>query len=259
MKLNGKHVYITGSNRGMGFEFALQAAKSKAHVHLVNRSPVSDDQVEKLRQTGAESVNQVQLDLGDSRAIQSFLDDVRSKPVDVIINNAGLLTGGLIEKQDFADIEKMLQVNLNAVIQLSQGLIPQMVEQKSGYIVNNASVSGKMFFPCASTYAASKAGVVAFTQSIHQELKGTGVQTLLLITPGVKTKMYDDISKLYGENLDLSFMDSIPAADWAYQVFECIDEDEDICYPSGSSRFGVWLGHHAPKIFQKITQSKFHR
>jgi len=259
MNLEGKHTYITGSNRGMGLEFAKKAAENKAHVYLVNRSNIDQTEVEKMKSLGAMSVTEINLDLLDNAAIDQFLLSIATKPVDVFFNNAGLLTGGLIEQQNMEEIEKMLHVNVHALIRISRGLIPQMVNQGSGCIVNNASVSGKMFFPCASTYAASKAGVVAFTQSIAQELAETGVKTLLLITPGVKTSMYDDISNLYGEHLDLSFMSSIPASEWAKQVFDALKNDESICYPTGASRFGVWLGHHIPAAMRSMVKGKFKR
>jgi hypothetical protein len=259
MNLAGKHIYITGSNRGMGLDFAKKAAENKAHVYLVNRSNINPKDMVAIKALGAASITEISLDLLDTNAIDQFLLGIANQPVDVFINNSGLLTGGLIEKQNMEDIDKMLNVNLHALIRLTRGLIPQMIAQGSGYIVNNSSVSGKMFFPCASTYAASKAGVVAFTQSVSQELAETGVKTLLLITPGVKTSMYEDISNLYGENLDLSFMSSIPASEWAEQVFTCLKNDESICYPKGASRIGVWIGHHMPKVMRSVLKGKFKR
>lgn len=259
MKTSHKNIYITGSNRGIGFALAQEAAKLKNHLFLVNRSPLKPEQIKNLKELGALSVEEISLDLLSQDSIKAFLENLKDKRVDIFINNAGLLSGGLIENQKIDDIYRMLQVNLNAVIQICQGLIPNMIKQGSGCLVNNASVSGKMFFPCASTYAASKAGVVAFTESIAQELEPTGVKTLLMITPGVKTDMYDDINNLYGENLDLSFMSSIPSDDWAKQVFTSIKNDERICWPKGASRFGVWVGHHIPSLMRKIVRPKFKR
>lgn len=259
MKVSNQNIYITGSNRGIGFALAQEAAKLKNNLFLVNRSSLKQEQIKSLKDLGALSVEEFSLDLLDKNSIKDFLENLKSKKVDVFINNAGLLSGGLIENQNIDDIYKMLQVNLNAVIQICQGLIPNMIKEGSGCLVNNASVSGKMFFPCASTYAASKAGIVAFTESIAQELEPTGVKTLLMITPGVKTDMYDDINNLYGENLDLSFMNSIPSEDWAKQVFKCIKNDEPICWPKGASRFGVWVGHHMPSLMRKVVKPKFKR
>lgn len=259
MNFEGQNVYITGSNRGIGLAFAKYAAKAKCHVYLLNRSSLGEEGIQELSQLGAKSVEEIKIDLLDKEAIDILLEDLNKRQIDIFINNAGLLTGGLIENQPIDDIYSMLQVNVNALIHISRGLVPKLIEQGSGVIVNNASVSGKMFFPCASTYAASKAAVVAFTECLHQELLETGASTLLVITSGVKTEMYDDISNLYGDNLDLSFLSSISGEEWADQVFTALAKKKRICWPPGASRWGVLFGHHFPTLFQKAIKSKFKR
>lgn len=153
----------------------------------------------------------------------------------------------------------MISVNLTGTILLTRLLLPSLLKRKTGRIVNNASVSGKMFMPCASTYAASKAGIVAFTESIRQELEKTGVTTLLLITPGVKTDMYDDIQNQYGENMDLSFLKSMPAEKWADSVWEAVKSGQSELLPNGTERVGVWLATHIPSLFEKSIKGYFHR
>ena len=98
----------------------------------------------------------------------------------------------------------MFQVNLVGLAHLTRLVLPGMLERGTGKVVNNASVSGYAFFPGASTYAASKAGVVAFTESLRRELRGTGVSTLHLVTPGVNTDMLDATEDAYGGHLDTS-------------------------------------------------------
>lgn len=259
MSFANKHVYITGSNRGIGLAFAKHAASLGCHLHLLNRSTIDDTDKQELVAKGAASIEEIAIDLLDRESMDSVLSQLEDKQIDVFINNAGLLTGGLIEDQPLDDIYKMLQVNVNALIHLSRGLVPILLQQQSGVIVNNASVSGKMFFPCASTYAAGKAAVVAFTECLSQELKGTGASTLLVITSGVKTEMYDDIKNLYGDNLELDFLSAVPGEEWAKKVFQAIAKGDRICWPPGASRFGVWFAHHFPTLFQKVIRSKFHR
>ena len=96
----------------------------------------------------------------------------------------------------------MFQVNLVGVTQLTRAVLPGMLGRGRGKIVNNASISGYAYFPAASTYAASKAGVVAFSESLRRELKGTGVDVLQLVTPGVQTEMMDATLEAYGRHMD---------------------------------------------------------
>ncbi len=152
------------------------------------------------------------------------------------MNNAGRMTGGLLEEQDVDDIYAMLQVNLAGVIQLTRALLPGMLKRGRGKVVNNASISGYAYFPAASTYAASKAGVVAFTESLRRETKGTGVTCLHLVTGGVDTDMLDATQDTYGRHLDTSGWDSVPAEEWAAKVVDAIRDDDDVLGPRRQDR-----------------------
>lgn len=258
MKIRGSHVLITGASRGIGLSLAKEAANKGAHLHLASRT--SDAKIStELKKLGAQSVKLYSIDLAKSGSAAALVEKLDGAEIDILINNAGLLTGGLLEEQKPEAIADMLDVNLKSLILLTRLLLPAMLKRKKGKIVNNSSVSGKMFFPCASTYAASKAGVVAFTESMKQELRGTGVSTLLMITPGVKTEMFDDIFKQYGGHMKLDFMKSIPAEEWVAKVFSAIESDNDYCLPEGSSRLGVALAHHLPGVFEKMVKGKFTR
>jgi short-subunit dehydrogenase len=260
MELKDKFVLITGASRGIGNAVAEKLAKKNCHLILVSRS-FEEGTIEKFKKLGAPSVYLIESDLSLESGCEKVLDYIEKQNlnIDVLFNNAGQLTGGLLEKQSMPDIRKMLRVNVEALIELTHGLLPKMLQRKQGLIVNNSSVSGKMFFPCASTYAASKAAVVAFTESMSQELAGTGVKTLLLITPGIKTKMYDDIYKLYGENLDLKFLNHISAEEWAEKIVEAMELDKQTLWPSGSNAIGVLVGHHMPGLFARVVRNSFKR
>ncbi len=258
--IKSSHVLITGASRGIGRALALAFAKEQAHLIITLRNP--DQKLEEeLRSSGALSVKTILVDFSNKKGVDDFCATIEAtnQQVDILINNAGLLTGGLLENQKLNDIYAMMQVNLLAVIQLCHFFIPRMIRAGRGKIVNNASVSGKMFMPCANTYAAAKEGVVALTESLQGELAGTPVSTLLLITPGVKTDMYDDISNQYGDNLDLSFLSSMPASEWAQKIVSAVKSDQTHLYPSGSTSAGVFMAHHFPSLFRKMVLKKFKR
>ena len=102
------------------------------------------------------------MDLSTRESIEACVDAPDLTAVDVLVNNAGRMTGGLLEEQDLDDVYAMFQVNLVAVVHLTRRVLPGMIERGRGMIVNNASISGYASFPAASTYTASKTGVVAF-------------------------------------------------------------------------------------------------
>ena len=258
MEISGSHVMITGANRGIGRAVAMMCAENKAHLHLVNRTQ-DDELVTALQSAGAASVVQYAADLGTRTGVDAFLKAHGQLELDVLFNNAGQLTGGLFEEQDFNQIETMLQVNVHALMQLSRHYLPGMLSRKKGKIINHSSVSAYMHFPCASTYAASKAAVAAFTDCLHTELKGTGVSTLLLVTAGVETRMFKDIPKLYGKNLDVTWLTSIPPKKYAEMIKEAILEDLDVLKPQGLSGLGLRFAQHLPEAFQKVVTKRFTR
>ncbi len=255
LKIQGAKILVTGANRGIGLGLAQELNRRGAIIYAGMRDPSAFD----AKFDKPDNVHPVPCDLGSKASIELFLNDWADEKFDAVVNNAGQLTGGLIEEQDLDGIYSMFQVNLTGLIHLTRGLLPGMIKRGSGKIINNASVSGVMHLPCASTYAAAKTGVVAFTNSVNLELKGTGVSTLTLLTPGIKTRMFDEISKLYGDKMDVSKLSSISPEEYAKEVVSCIERDKFFYTPGGSVGVALWLARHFPRTFQKLSALGFKR
>lgn len=257
MKIYDKNFLITGANRGIGLAVAKMAAREGARLHLVSRQPIGDLKDELLK-LGAKSVISYTADFSTREGVERLIQDLQKEKIDLLFNNAGLLTGGLIEEQSLEEIYSMFQVNINALVHLTRAILPGMVERKQGKIINNASVSAFMHFPCASTYAASKAAVVAFTDCLQAELKGTGVSTLCLVTPGIKTRMFDEIDQKYSKNFEVP-TDSISTEQYAEQIKQKILDDETYLWPKGATGVGLWISKYMPILFHKEIQRRFKR
>ncbi len=260
MKFKNKTVLITGSNRGIGYALAERFGQENSHLILTMRKV--DSQIEKhMLSKGAASVKLIELDLSQPEKIDQFLIDAPKFKIDVLVNNAGLLTGGLLEKQNMPEIYQMMQVNLLAVIHLTHGLLPHLLTRPEALIINNASVTAIMHFPCATTYAASKAAIIAFTDCLKTELSGTSVKTLVMITPGVKTRMFDEIPKLYGDNLELSMLESFVSAEqWSDDVVRAAQAGASLVFPpSKNTQIGLGIAQHFPRLFSGLISKKFRR
>lgn len=257
MEITNRQVLVTGASRGIGRAFAKMCAEDKAHLHIVLRKR-DEEMVKELESLGAKSVNVWEADLSTREGVDQLLEQLKDVPVDILFNNAGLLTGGLIEEQPMDDIYKMLQVNVNSLIQLTHGLLPGMLKRKRGKIINNSSVSAYMNFPCASTYAASKAAVVAFTNCIRLELKNTGVSTLLLITPGIKTRMFDEIETLYSKHFIIP-TESMTPGKYAEVIREAVLHDLEVLEPSGLTGVGLKVAKLAKPLFEMEVLRRFKR
>lgn len=257
MKIKDSQFLITGGNRGIGLAVSEMAARSGAHVYIAARS--LDPEIEsQLKGLGAASVHFLKCDLSTREGVEQLASAMNGIRVDFLFNNAGLLTGGLIEEQPLDEIYSMFQVNINALVHLTRAVIPGMIKRGRGKIINNASVSAFMHFPCASTYAASKAAVVAFTDCIEIELSGTGVSTLCLVTPGIKTRMFDEIETKYAKNFEVP-KDSISPEEYALKIKSAIESDDKYLLPNGATSIGLWMARYLNPLFRTAVKKKFHR
>ena len=229
MDLSGATALVTGANRGIGRAVTeALAAKPLSRVLAGVRDP---DRFAPLSPPpgAAREVRPVRLDLGSQASIEEGVDALGE--VDLLVNNAGQFVGGLLEEQDTAAIYAMLQVNLVAVIQLTQRLLPGMLARRRGLIVNNTSIVGYAHMPAVTTYAASKSGVVAFSESLRRELRGTGVDVMHVVTPGVQTDMLEETDALYGRYADTSSWDRIEPGEWAERIVGAIESGDHILGP----------------------------
>lgn len=259
METRGSKVLITGSNRGIGKAVAAVLAGNGANLYLANRRP-DPNQIEELKKLGAQSVTNIQVDLLDRSQIEKLILDLQPEEIDILFNNAGLLTGGLIEEQSIDEIYNSNQVNITALMHLTHGFVGGMVQRGRGKIINHASISAYMYMPCASVYAASKAAVVAFDHCIRPELKGTGVTVLTLVTPGVETDLNRDIPNRYGKNLNLKiFSKGMPPEKYAQRVHEAIEKDWDVLEPKGTAGLQLKMAKNALGVFQRFILANFKR
>jgi len=254
LKVKNKKILITGSNRGMGKGFALEAEKRGALLILHARKWTAEFKTEFLHPDHHQFI---EADLGSPSQVSNFLEQLPE--VDIVINNAGILTGELAEDQTYEQIENVMTINSIIPMKIVKAVLPKLVAKNAGMIVNNTSVSAIMRFPMASTYAASKAALAAYSECLRAELKSTDVKVLTLYTPGIKTDMFDDLSVRYGKKMDLKMMSSITIEEYAVMVLDAIESGKAVLRPKGSSGFGLWLAQHFPSLFSRLANQYFKR
>jgi short-subunit dehydrogenase len=260
MDLTGRTVLVTGSNRGIGRAIAAALAAKPVGLLLCGTRSPDDYPALEAPAGGAREIRPVAVDLSSREAIERSVEGLGDAPrIDVVVNNAGAMTGGLLEEQDTGEIYAAVQVNLTATMHLTKLLLPGMLTRGSGKVVNNASISGYAYFPAATTYAATKAGVVAFTESLRRELKGTGVTTLHLVTPGVDTDMLDATDEVYGRHVDTSGWDRQAPAEWAAKVVDAIERDKTILGPGGKTAIAKLASRGPGFLVDAISSSIFSR
>jgi short-subunit dehydrogenase len=261
MDLTGATALVTGANRGIGRALVERLSELPLHSVLAGVRSVESFQELEPPSGGAQAVRAIRMDLSSRESIDECCRELGSElsQIDLLLNNAGLMTGGLLEEQRMEEVYAMFQVNLVAVTHLTQRVLPGMLGRHAGTIVNNASISGYAHFPAASTYAASKAGVVAFTESLRRELRGTGVRAMHLVTPGVRTEMLSATDDVYGRYMDTSGWDRVPASEWATKVVDAIEADRRMLGPGGRSELAKLAAHGPTSLLDAITARLFSR
>jgi short-subunit dehydrogenase len=181
--LDGASVLLTGGSRGLGPYIARALLSRGARVTLSARS---EDDLDRVRATlPQDRVDVVPGDVTneDDRASMVAGAEASFGPLDVLVNNAGLESVLPFGKYTEEDITGVITLNLDAPIQLCRLVVPGMVGRRRGFVVNMASLAGKVAVPYNTVYSATKAGLVGFTYSLRAELHGTGVSASV-ICPG---------------------------------------------------------------------------
>ena len=252
MDLTGSTALVTGANRGIGRAVCEALAGRSLRLVLAGvRDPGAFEPIEGVRP--------VHMDLSSRESIDACVDALDLAAVDLLVNNAGQMTGGLLEEQEMEAVYAMFQVNLVAVAHLTHRVLPHMLANGRGMVVNNTSISGYASFPAASTYAASKAGVVALSESLRRELKGTGVGVLHVVTPGVDTDMLDATEEVYGRHMDTSAWEKVAPAEWAEKVLEAVEADRHILGPGGRTAYAKLASRGPAFVLDAISGRMFSR
>jgi NAD(P)-dependent dehydrogenase (short-subunit alcohol dehydrogenase family) len=186
--LTGRVVAITGGGRGIGRAIAQALAREGARVAVGDLDRESAEQT--AAALGGEALG-LPLDVTDHGGLIAFLDEVEQRlgPLDVLVNNAGIMAVTPLVEESADSIARQLDLNLRAVIHGTQEAMRRMVPRRTGHIVNVSSVAGRSGFPYLATYCATKHGVVGLSEAVRQELRGTGVEVSVVMPSVVKTEL----------------------------------------------------------------------
>jgi NAD(P)-dependent dehydrogenase (short-subunit alcohol dehydrogenase family) len=212
MNIAGKAVLVTGANRGLGKALVEEALKRGAQrVYAGTRQPLSHPD---------ERVTPVTLDVTNAADINAAVEQIES--LDILINNAGIVAYD--DLTDPAVLDQMLAVNFYGARDVTQALLPKLIESE-GAIANNASVNAFAAFPVVASYSVSKAALFALTQSQRAILAPQGVSVHAILTGLVDTDMtagFDALDKASPELV-------------ARGVFDGIEKDEEDIFPDPMS------------------------
>ena len=194
--LKDKVAVVTGASRGIGKAAALALASqgAKVVVNYARSSDAAEAIVKQITEAGGEAIA-TGADVSQSEQVDNLIKTTLDKfgRIDVLVNNAGITKDTLLLRMKLEQWQAVIDLNLTGVFLCTKAVSKTMLKQRSGRIINIASVAGQMGNPGQANYSAAKAGVIGFTKTVAKELANRGV-TVNAVAPGfIETDMTEDL------------------------------------------------------------------
>ena len=255
--LEGCSALITGASAGIGREFAHQLAGRAGSLVLVARR---QERLEELRDELTKrdpnlNVHIRPADLSDDRAVVELCGWLEQEKIsiDLLINNAGLGDYGTFATSEPDRISEMLFVNVVALTSLTRRLLPQMIAQKRGAIVNVSSSAGFLPMSGLAVYAATKSYVTSLSEAIRMELRGTGV-TVTTLCPGPVHTEFTQVAKRPSQRKQKSGPEiaHVSVEEVVRSTLEAVERDRPLVIPGFIMKLGMFLVRITPMSIMRL-------
>ena len=195
--LTDKVCIITGAGKGFGKAIAKKFADNGAKLALITRTQSDIDDLYREFYGYENKLLAICGDVSDQDTVNSFVAEVKNKfgRIDVLVNNAGMRFRKKFEEITLEEFSLVLNVNVVSMFMLCKAVIPTMVEQKTGKIINISSVVGTLGLPELSAYATSKAAIIGLTKSLSVEYGESNIQVNAIAPGFCKTSYFDNFKK----------------------------------------------------------------
>jgi short-subunit dehydrogenase len=257
---SGSTAVITGASSGIGAEIARDLAERGHGVTLVARredrlSALAGEIESKLHVR----TDVIACDLSDAAARGGLVGEIRARgrEVAILVNNAGFGSAGRFQELDLDGELRMVRTNVEAVVHLCGEYVPGMIDRGEGAVLNVASTAAFQPLARQSTYSASKAFVLAFTEALSSDLKGTDVTATALCPGPVKTEFTDQHE---GFDAAASTPDFVwmSAEDCARAAVRGLERGKRVVVPGVGNRIGALAGQHAPRSVLLAATRRFY-
>ena len=246
MRLQGKVCLVTGGAAGIGRATAERFAEEGATVVICD---LNEEQGQATAAAIGPTASFYKVNVADRQAVQTWVDGVvaQHSRVDVLVNNAGVLTHGAFVDMPATRHRELIDLNVTGLTEMLAHFVPPMVARGQGRVLNVASIAAFQPVPMLATYAATKAYVLSLTESLSEELQGTGV-TITTLCPGITaTSMFDQAKAASAELGGVPAFVVGRAEDVADEGFNACMKGEVIRVPGNLNRAATLAGRATPR------------
>ena len=250
-----QRIFITGGGSGLGKALALRFASAGARVCIGDIDDENGVEVEQAINAAGGEGHYVHCDVRRLSDLEKARDQLEKRwgGVDVVINNAGVASAGRIEDGTLTDWEWILDINVMGVVRGCKVFTPVFKQQGHGHFVNVASMAGLMLAPLMSSYNVSKAGVIALSETLHQELRDDGIGITCVCPAFFQTNLTDSMrSELDGIQDGVKRLmkrSSIGADDVAEDTFKAVQNNDFWVLPHRNERRLWYVKRYTPWVF----------
>jgi 3-oxoacyl-[acyl-carrier protein] reductase len=217
MSILEKTVWITGASSGIGKELAFEFVRQGETVLATARKISALESMKKELGDNANKLFTFALDISDKNAIKNFYDSVSDKySISCLINNAGATSFKKADQDTIDEVEKIINTNLFGSIYTIRTVLPKMIEENSGTIINMLSVVTKKIFTGSSAYSASKAGLMAYSNSLREEVRKNNIRVINVSPGATQTPIWPNSAL---EKHSYRMMSPTEVAKFIYQVY----------------------------------------
>ena len=258
-----KTIIVTGGASGLGRATCERFARAGYSVCVADiNQERGDETVEVLKTLGADAYY-INCDVTNDQDVEAMIASAGQRwgKIDILVNNAGVATGGRIETSSMEDWQWILDINVLGVVRGCKTITPLFKKQRSGHIVNIASLAGLVNAPMMSSYNASKSAVVGLSETLRIELEPFGIHTSVVCPSFFQTNLAEsfrsgdaDMKKVVDKRLAGS---SITAEDVANDIFNAVQNKTFYVLPHPEGRTLWRIKRHLPSLFKTLLSKDY--